>query len=75
MNLVHVDKSDIVIALDPREARGLLAALREHPEPFGPLGAELARQLAALGIEPAQPGPIRHEYMPPDDVDGAMPAA
>lgn len=71
MNLLQADKSDIVMAVDPHEAQVLLAALQGQPEPFGPLGAELARQLAALGVEPAKPDPVRHEYMPPDDVDNA----
>lgn len=75
MNLLQADKSDIVMALDPREAQVLLAALRGQPEPFGPLGTELARQFSALGIAPAKPGPVRHEYMPPDDLDSVPPAA
>lgn len=75
MNLLQADKSDIVMALDPREAQVLLAALRGQPEPFGPLGAELARQFATLGVAPAKPGPVRHEYMPPDDMDDATPVA
>lgn len=65
MNIEREDRESVAVVLQAEEARHLLAALRSHSDALGAAGAELERELSALGVTPAAPAAAREEYMPP----------
>ena len=67
MRIAEKTLKDVTLELSWREARLLLAGLKDRAGLLGPLGVELENRLLAVGIMPSEPIPTqRWEYMPPD---------
>lgn len=67
MRIVEKSPKEVSLELSWREARLLLAGLKDRAGLLGPLGVELENRLLAVGIMPSEPVPSpRWEYMPPD---------
>jgi hypothetical protein len=65
MNIERKDRDSVTLVLQPEEAQRLLAGLRAHADALGAVGAELERELSALGVVPPPTVRPRMEYMPP----------
>lgn len=67
MRIAEKTVKDVTVEMSWREARLLLAGLKDRAGLLGPLGVELENRLLAAGIMPSEPvSPPRWEYMPPD---------